>query len=68
MYILLKLKENIFPFFFRFARNFEIVVIECKVSKINISFLEKHISQNLVYCKQDVPAITYVIEYFDYDG
>ena len=51
MYILLKLKENIFPFFFGFARNFEIVVIECKVSKINISFLEKHISQNskLVY-------------------
>ena len=37
-------RKHIPVFFFCFARNFEIVVIECKVSKINISFLEKHIS------------------------
>ena len=41
-----KIERKHIPVFFCFARNFEIVVIECKVSKINISFLEKHISQN----------------------
>ena len=46
-----KIERKHIPVFFLFCRNFEIVVIKCKVSKINISFLEKHISQNskLVY-------------------